>query len=193
MNLSDLKKLKQLIQEEVTNALAPHLKKVDPGEIDAILSVGDKAFGTYQGFENVVSQNPMANYKEEADWQKSVKMVLGDKIIGYYLLTDKESIKDLLNKVKKMGFKVQINNEHLLRYAEENKGVQGLSMGILPEFKGKGYAKLLFDYPKSIGYKFVWGIQTKGMSNLDLWMKRREVVVTFSHSGQEFYVTMERF
>ena len=191
MNLSELKKL---IQEEVEKTLTPHLEKIEPDEIESVLEIGDRAFGTFMGSSQTVSRNPNVDYKKEADWNKSVKLVIGDLIIGYYLLSDKNSIKNFLNDVvNKYDMKVSIKNKELLDYAENNRGIQGLSVGIVPEYKGKGYSKFLFDYPKSTGYQYVWAVQTEGMSDLAGWLKRAELLLTITHfSGHKFYITLEK-
>ncbi len=167
MNLSELK---EIIQKEVKNTLTPKIEKIKSNEMDSILDVGDKAFGTFDGYSNIVSKNPEINHKEQADWDKSIKMVLGKKIIGYYLLSDKKSIGDFINYViARYHMQVIVNDKKLLDFAKKNKGIQGLSVGILPEYKGKGYSKFLFDYPKTTNYKYIWAVQTKGLSNLNGW------------------------
>lgn len=192
MNLSELK---QIIKEEVEKVFTPHLEKIEPNEMETVLKVGDKAFGTYAGFENVVSNNPIIDNRKQANWEKSIKLVLGNEIIGFYLLSDKQTIEQFLGKVQKMGFEITVNNPSLLEFAKHSNGVEGLVVGILPQYKGKGYSRFLFDYPKTIGVSYIWAVQTKGMSNLEGWLKRAKLVLTMQvpYSKQEFYITVEKF
>lgn len=192
MNLPELKKL---IQEEVEKSLTPHLEKIKPSDMDSVLDVGDKAFGTFMGHTKTMSKHPNYNFKKEADLNKSVKLVLGNLIIGYYLLSDKQTIQNFLDSiVTKHRLVVTIDNEELFEYSKHNRGIQGLTVGILPKYKGRGYSKLLFDYPKSTGYDYIWAVQTEGMSDLAGWLKRAELLLTMkSPGGEKFYITIEKF
>lgn len=192
MNLSELKKL---IKEEVENTLVPHLEPIQPNEINKVLEVGDKAFGTFMGNSKTVSTNPNSDNKRLADWDKSKKLVLNKEIIGFYLLSTKNNISNFIDEVvNRHGMKITINDEALFEYAKTHEGIQGLVVGILPEYKNKGYSKLLFDYPKHTGYDYIWAVQTEGMSNLSGWLKRAKLLLTIEHkSGQKFYITIEKF
>jgi hypothetical protein len=192
MNLSELK---EIINKEVEKTFVPHLEKIEPNEIDSVLSVGDKSFGTFAGNSKTVSQNPGSDNKNLTDWDKSIKLVLNKKTIGFYLFSTKTTVSKFVSELElRYNMKVTINNQELTEYAESHTGIQGLVVGILPKYQKKGYSKLLFDYPKNLGYDYVWAVQTEGMSNLSGWLKRAELLLTINHySGQKFYITIEKF
>jgi GNAT superfamily N-acetyltransferase len=85
------------------------------------------------------------------------------KIIGCYIVADRK-----------------------LRQMPDKKGIEGIGLCILPEYRGKGYGELLKDwlekYAKENNYDFVFGQHLKSLHNLEPWLKRRELYAEDSHS-----------
>jgi GNAT superfamily N-acetyltransferase len=94
--------------------------------------------------------------EETADWNKSIKLTLDDKIIGCYIIADKQ-----------------------LEEYPDKKGIEGIGLCILPEYRSKGYGELLKDwletYAKNSNYDFIFGQHLKSLHNLEPWLKRREL------------------
>jgi hypothetical protein len=95
-----------------------------------------------------------------------------DKILGVYLLGDNQ-ITDFVDTPKYEGL----------------KGVEGVLLVIDSSIRGLGYGDKLKDYPKTLGYDYIWGQQFKGLNNLNDWLKRRELVAT----TDSVYITAEIF
>jgi predicted NAD-dependent protein-ADP-ribosyltransferase YbiA (DUF1768 family) len=95
-----------------------------------------------------------------------------DKILGVYLLGDTQ-LTDYVDAPKYEGL----------------RGVEGVLLSVDSSIRGLGYGNKLKDYPKTLGYDYIWGQQFKGLNNLNDWLKRRELIATTS----EVYITAEIF
>lgn len=69
------------------------------------------------------------------------------------------------------------------------KGIEGVALGVFKKFRNKGYGKLLINYPKKLGYDYIWGYQLKDLENLNDWLKRRKLYF----DGGGLYVTYQIF
>jgi GNAT superfamily N-acetyltransferase len=58
---------------------------------------------------------------------------------------------------------------------KEMKGIEGIALGVLPEFKNMGIGKKLMEYSQNIGADYIWGYQFKSLKNIDDWLKRRKI------------------
>jgi GNAT superfamily N-acetyltransferase len=117
------------------------------------------------------------------------------KIIGFYIFSN-ETPNDFLEMLNssEYDFNINIVNEELFEETNRKNGIEGLALGIDESERGKGYGRKLIEYPKQMGYDYVWGIQTKGLSDIEKWTKRRDVIVNIKAPGnQEFWITVEMF
>lgn len=110
---------------------------------------------------------------QETNWDISALLLDdNDKIMGVYLLGDKQL--DSLT----------INEKYL-----NLKGVEGVVLAVSDKIRGKGWGSKLKDYPKTLGYDYIWGQQLKVLNNLNDWLKRRELITETSN----VYITAEIF
>jgi hypothetical protein len=116
----------------------------------------------------------------ESDFNISKKLVVGNRVIGFYLLAPRSIFKELPRNCKIVG--------DLNKY-KNKRGVEGIALAIIPEFRGKGYGNLLKDLPKTLGFDYVFGGQMKKLNNLDDWLKRRELIA----DGGDCWITAELF
>lgn len=65
------------------------------------------------------------------------------------------------------------------------KGVQGVVLGVLPEYHNLGYGKILIDYSLTLNFDYIWGMHWKGLNNIDHWLKKRQLL----SDCPEFYIT----
>jgi hypothetical protein len=129
---------------------------------------------TYPYFQHVTGAEYFyAILRQEANWEKSL-LLLNDKneIKGVYLLGD-QPIESL---VKTQEYK-------------DLKGVEGVVLAVDSELRGKGWGTKLKDYPKTMGYDYIWGQQLKTLNNLEDWLKRRVLVA----ETKSVYNTAEKF
>ena len=68
-------------------------------------------------------------------------------------------------------------------------GIEGVALGIFNEYKEYGIGKEMIEYPKTIGADYIWGLQLKGLGNIDDWLKRRKL---YADVGQ-MYITYQIF
>jgi hypothetical protein len=110
------------------------------------------------------------------DFTISKKAVLDGKIIGCYLLNDDSVPSNGMNYL-----------ENLDPYGTR-RGLQGVALGILKEYRGLSYGRQLRDSALSLnGFDYIWGFQGKRLENLDNWLAcgRRLVGET-----EDAYVTL---
>lgn len=68
-------------------------------------------------------------------------------------------------------------------------GVEGVALGIFDEYKNYGIGKEMIEHPKTIGVDYIWGLQLKGLGNIDDWLKRRKL---YADVGS-MYITYQIF
>ena len=101
-----------------------------------------------------------------SDWSLSKKATIDDQIVGCYLIgrrTILEGVRD-----EKMT-----PTENLQPYQNKH-GVEGVALITSPQFRSQGIASSL---KGSIGgVDYIWGLQLKGLNNLQYWLTRRRLV-----------------
>lgn len=111
--------------------------------------------------------------RQEANWENSLLLLNeNDEIKGVYILGD-QPIESL---VKTDEYK-------------NLKGVEGVVLAVDRELRGKGWGTKLKEYPKNLGYDYIWGQQLKTLNNLEDWLKRRVLVA----ETNSVYITAEKF
>lgn len=156
--------------------LTPRIEPLDRQDVPAILRACVMVFtGKGMSDEHLVSF-----VQSYTDWQLSRKLMLGDQMIGFYLLRE-GSIIELANACGDV-------TEDLTRY-QDKRGVEGIALVVIPEYRGTGYGNLLKNYPKTMGYDYIYGMQLKTLGNLDDWLKRRRLIA----DCHDVWVTLEDF
>lgn len=149
-------RIKKLIRKLILENFNSNVKisKIEKNDIEECLNICSEVFS------NVMSKSGVYNYvKHTADWNISIKASLDDKIIGCYIFNE-ESVTNFENCQK----------EDLKSY-KNLRGIQGVALAVLPEFKGLGIGKKLRDFPLHLGYDYIWGQHLKGLKNIDNWTK----------------------
>ena len=129
---------------------------------------------TYPNFKHLMNKTGYDFYlKGVTNWNISATLTTdNDKILGVYLLGDNQ-ITDIVDAPKYEGL----------------NGIEGVLLVIDSSIRGLGYGNKLKDYPRTLGYDYIWGQQFKGLNNLKDWLKRRELVA----SNDSVYITAEIF
>ena len=142
-------------------------------ELNQIQEVLDFSFPF---FEHVISRIGFDYFMRDlanANWQKSV-----------LLLDDHNNVK---------GVYILGNNQLPSQYVQAKHvgliGIEGLLLVVDESSRSQGWGNKLKDYPKTLGYGYIWGQQLKGLNNLKDWLKRRELVGT----TDKVYITAEIF
>lgn len=100
--------------------------------------------------------------------------VQGDQVVGGYFLS-------------RQGLPAEIAREHNL---ENLRGVEGVALFLLPEFRGSGIGRLLREIPKSLGVDYIWGQHFKDLNNLKNWTDYGRQVI---YEDEDLFITMMRF
>ncbi len=131
---------------------------------------------TYRFFSHVMGEDDFNHYikfSAAVDWNKSILLVdLENKIMGVYLLGTH-----------------QINSMIKVKDYIGLKGVEGVLLCVDETLRGQGYGNQLKDYPKTLGYDYIWGQQFKDLGNLNDWLKRRELIGETKY----VYITAEKY
>lgn len=131
----------------------PRIESINQNDKEEVLDIVSKIFSEM----TEMTYEECKEYADEAtDWTKSVKLTLNDQIIGCYIVADKN-----------------------LEEYPHKKGIEGIGLCILPEYRGRGYGEMLKDwlenYAKNNNYDFIFGQHLKSLHNLEPWLKRRKL------------------
>lgn len=66
-------------------------------------------------------------------------------------------------------------------------GVEGVALGVFPEYKDTGIGKKLIEWSQKLPIDYIWGYQLKSLENINDWKKRREVYF----EDDELYITYQ--
>ena len=131
---------------------------------------------TYPFFKHVISRGGFDYYMRDlanTNWQKSALLIDDEgNLKGAYILGNHQLPSQFVQD-KYVGL----------------VGIEGLLLAVDESVRGQGWGNQLKDYPKTLGYGYIWGQQFKGLNNLKDWLKRRELVGT----TDEVYITAEIF
>jgi hypothetical protein len=68
-------------------------------------------------------------------------------------------------------------------------GVEGVLLCVDKSLRGQGYGNQMKEYPKTLGYDYIWGQQFRALGNLNNWLKRRELV----GETEYVFITAEKY
>ena len=121
-------------------------------EIDEICQLANTVFSEF-GHSNAGSY-----IKGITQWDISVKLTVDGITAGFYLFKPGNLSGIILN---------------------NKKGIQGVALGVLKEFRGKGYGRMLIDKSYELfsnKYDYIWGMHLSVLNNIDHWKKRRTIM-----------------
>lgn len=129
-------------------------------------------------FKGILDPKELIYYAHAHDTRLSKIAEVGSKFSGFYLLQEK-SILEVVD------HETIIDKD--LQYYEHKRGLEGVALGVLPEFRGSGVGHALKEVPRLMGFDYIWGYQLKNLKNIDFWLRRRRVI---ADSG-DLYITLE--
>ncbi len=131
---------------------------------------------SYQYFNHVMDEANFHYYMEnlaDVNWEQSVLLLDDeDNIKGTYILGNHQ----ITSMLKAEGY-LGLN------------GIEGVLLCVDESLRGLGYGNLLKEYPKTLGYDYIWGQQLIPLNNLNDWLKRRELV----GQTEYVYITAEKY
>lgn len=117
--------------------------------------------------------------EKSSDWTLSKKAVYNGKFAGCYMLAWRSILDEI--QAEKME-----SLEDLSQYADK-KGLEGIALVVLPEFRNLGIGRALKDATRLLGADYMWGAQLKTLGNLEQWLHRRRLVA----HNEDMYLTLE--
>lgn len=122
--------------------------KIDKIKSHDIPEIADVASRIFDGDPNWID----GYFKKTVDWNVSyvVKTIEHNTVVGFYLLKPK--------------------NLPITPYNTQ-KGIQGVSLGLLPEYRNQGVGDKLRRIPFSLPYDYIWGFQGYELNNVSNWTK----------------------
>lgn len=160
------------------------------GVCDKSLAPGGFEFRPGQRIDKVCSEDPNRRISTLYDPNNTYKATVDGKTVGFYFLSDKQPLEQFveffLHRIGNKDFDERKYNE-----LKEKRGVQGVAVAVLPEYKGMGIGRALIELPSTLGYDYIWGAQTKMISDIGEWTKRRKVLV--SSPDDFFHITYQEF
>ena len=112
------------------------------------------------------------------DWRNSYLALFNNKPVGCYLLAEGDITRYQ-----------EFSKEDLSRY-KNLKGVEGIALAVLPDYRNSGVGKTLREYPKTLGYDYIYGEQLHSLNNLDKWLGSGRRMI--ANTG-EVYVTLKDY
>lgn len=109
----------------------------------------------------------------------SKKATINGKIVGCYLLGNRSINEGVSDE--------QMTPLENLNDYENKHGCEGVALVSDPEFRNQGIASKLKSSVS--GFQYIWGLQLKGLNNLQHWLKRRRLVA----ESNSCYATLEDF
>lgn len=154
------------------------IEPVQQHEISELLQMKWDIFGAYYPTREACDTYTLAS----VDWNISVKLVYERKAIGMYLLKSEP--------VSHVSAQEQMTTlyEDLSKYSDL-RGIQGVTLTLQEDYRGRGWGNLLKEYPRTLGYDYWWCIAFKALGNLRDWQKRARLV----GEGEFSYLLLEDF
>ena len=131
---------------------------------------------TYEFFKHVMDEPNFHYYMRNlanVNWEVSALLLNDeDNIKGAYILGNHQ-IPSILAADDYLGL----------------DGIEGVLLCVDESIRGLGYGNQLKEYPKSLGYDYIWGQQFIPLGNLNDWLKRRELI----GRTEDVYITAEKY
>jgi GNAT superfamily N-acetyltransferase len=169
-----LEQVKKIISESPGRV---NLRKFHPEDKEQVMNLMIKSFS------HLMPESQIPGYTDHyTNYNKSIVAEQGGKIIGFYLLGDRQ-LRDGVESY--LDSDVYVN---LGEYDQKN-GVEGVALVVADEAQGTGVGSKLKDYTKTVGADYIWGLQYKDLGNLDQWLRRR----TLAAETPGINITLEDF
>ena len=157
--ISRIKSMMGLIKEDDNI----NIRRIQETDKVGIMELVVDTFKHLMNIERIPSYiNLITNY------DKSIVAEQNGEIVGVYLLGDRKMSKAIeINKCDKIYVDLD-KYDNLI-------GLEGVELITKKSIRGTGVGSKLKDYTKNLGTDYIWGLQYKGLNNLEYWLKRRKI------------------
>lgn len=124
--------------------------------------------GLLQKVFSRVMPNVASYVSAKCDWHESVLVRVEGKIAGCYMLKEEDL----------PYFPEELENTEKYRiHWRIGRGVHGIALAVMPEYRNCGIGKLLRSYPeKRKKYAYSFGFAFKSLNNIDHWLEYRRLI-----------------
>lgn len=151
----------------------PEVSLIDENDIPQIVNILYETFGQIDSKEEI-------ERKLRPRMLNGVSLKLGnaEQIIGCYILNPR-SVNDFISDIGQNKLK-DFNSQNTELYIDKkfsDKGLQGIALAILPDWRSYGFGNLLKTwYDSDRNFDYIWGVQDKRLGNIEHWKKSREII-----------------
>lgn len=128
-------------------------------------------------FEGVASPEEIKEELDRTNWNISYKAEVDGVLVGCYLLCE-SSVTQF----------VYCQLEDLSKY-ENERGIEGVALLVVPEYRNKSIGRKLRDIPLHLNYDYIWGQHFNTLNNEQNWVDFGRRVVARDYA-EEFFVTL---
>ena len=132
-------------------AAEPQVEKMRPEDVDEAVKVGEACFPEHAGVFGKLVRDELGN-----DFSHSYVARLDEKVIGGYFLGNRQ-LSDHIDRPETQPYKGK-------------RGVEGVALFLLPQYRGAGLGRKLRGLPLSSGADYVWGQHYEDLNNLQQWV-----------------------
>jgi hypothetical protein len=157
----------------------PTINKISPADLPAVHKAFEQCFPNYAP----INESLLQFLSETVNWDISFTAEQDGKIVGFYLIGE-----------RKLSAAIAAENavlhEDLSRY-DLLRGIEGVALGVIPEFRKTGLTEKLKQQVKTIpDVDFIYGMQYKSLGNLHYWLRSRRLIAE-SFTAEPVYFTLE--
>ena len=157
----------------------PTINKISPADLPAVHKAFEQCFPNYAP----INESLLQFLSETVNWDISFTAEQDGKLVGFYLLGERK-LSDAI------AAENAVLNEDLSRY-DLLRGIEGVALGVIPEFRKTGLTEQLKQQVKTIpDVDFIYGMQYKSLGNLDYWLRSRRLIAG-SFTTEPVYFTLE--
>ena len=157
----------------------PTISKISYEDKPAVYAAFELCFPDYAP----VTDSMREFLEESVNWTISYKAEYHKEIVGFYLLGERKLSVT-------MAAENAVAHEDISKY-ENLYGVEGVALGVIPEFRKTGLTEKLKQEVKTIpGLQFIYGMQYKSLGNLKYWLRSRRLIAE-SYTAEPVFITLE--
>lgn len=140
------------------------IRKLERSDISEISEQLEKVF-----YKTGMSKASIWAAMGNIDFDISVVATVDGKLAGFYFLNEED--------IPEIGDYSKFKNK---------RGVEGVALGVFPQYQNKGIGKKLIEYTQErLDYDYIWGMQLKSLENINDWLKRRKIY----YENPSLYIT----